>query len=143
MHRLRILLVDDSPTDLELATAVFAEHHDVVQLATQNSARAALENLRSSSLELPDIVVLDVNMPVMSGLDLLKVMKSDPALEHLPVVMLSTSSSSVDVQQAYALHASAYLIKALTFTTFLQQVDDFLQYWRGVQLPRNQPGAVV
>ncbi|THF84368.1 response regulator [Deinococcus sp. KSM4-11] len=141
MQRLRILLVDDNPVEIELAEVAFAEHQEVARLVTRTSARAALETLCDVSVDMPDVVVLDVNMPLMSGLELLQVMKSDPMLQDIPVVMLSTSASPMDVKLAYTLHASSYRVKAHSFPEFLKQVDDFLHYWCRCQLPRERPRA--
>ncbi|MFD1733251.1 response regulator [Deinococcus malanensis] len=78
---------------------------------------------------LPDLIVLDINMPGMDGFDVLEAIKADPGLVHLPVVMLSASDNPADVTRAYSLRASAYVVKAHDFATFLQQIDALVGFW--------------
>ena len=129
---LRVLLVDDNPEDLFLAREVFQEHEKQVNLTTCQSAPDALEYLRrhADATDLPDVVLLDINMPGMSGFDLLRAVKEDGALSHIPVVMLTTSGHPKDVQEAYTLHASSYLVKSENFQAFMEQIDAFVAYWQ-------------
>ena len=96
----QVLLVDDNPADLLLAQEVFHEHGDALNVTTCSSGKEALEYLRAPGTR-PDVVILDVNMPVMSGFEVLEAIKDDPALVWIPVVMLSTSSHPGDVARAY------------------------------------------
>ena len=128
-HRLHVYLIDDNVTDLELAHEAFSGHVDEVRLTTCFSAESALKSLMDPSTLLPDVIVTDLNMPLMSGLELLKVLKGEPKLQCIPVVMLTTSSDADDVKSAYTLHASSYLVKAATFSTFMTQVDAFVTFW--------------
>ena len=70
-------------------------------------------------------------MPGMTGLDVLAEMKKSPELLHIPVVMLTTSQNSADVEAAYTLQANSYLVKSQDFHGFLEQVETFITYWRG------------
>ncbi|MFC3833643.1 MULTISPECIES: response regulator [Deinococcus] len=136
-----MLLVDDSTHDLELAELVFADHSDFTVLRTQSSSRAALDMLRAPSAELPDVVMLDVQMPGMSGLDLLQAIRAEPRLQTLPVVMLALAPSPTDVKAAYALHANSYLVKARTYEGFTRQMGHVIHYWYHSLLPRERPGT--
>ncbi|WP_371827089.1 response regulator [Deinococcus sp. QL22] len=78
---------------------------------------------------IPDVVLLDINMPKMNGFEVLAALKQHPRLQTIPVVMLSTSPNSEDVTQAYTLHASGYLIKSVRFQTSLKQVETFIDFW--------------
>ena len=133
----RVLLVDDNPADLMLAKEVFADHGEHLTVTTCASGDEALALLRSG--ETPDVMILDVNMPVMSGFEVLQVIKADPALMSIPVVMLSTSSQPGDVARAYTLHASSYLVKSTSFQNFVDQVDAFVTFWRESHTP-SWPG---
>lgn len=129
-----VLLVDDNPADLLLAQEVFAEHSSELQMDTCRSGPEALATLRTQA-DLPDVVILDVNMPGMSGFEVLEVLKADERLRCIPVVMLSTSSQPGDIQRAYTLHASSYLVKSGSFQAFLEQVDAFVGFWRQSRTP--------
>ncbi|GGS01494.1 response regulator [Deinococcus sedimenti] len=123
----RVLLVDDNPADLMLAREVFADHGDRLAVTTCSSGEEALGVLRGGTA--PDVIILDVNMPVMSGFEVLTVIKQDPRLVSIPVVMLSTSSQPGDIERAYTLHASSYLVKSNSFQKFVEQVDAFVTFW--------------
>ena len=132
MKLLRVLLVDDNPEDIFLAREVFQEHEGEVDLITCQSAPDALDYLRrhADAAHLPDVAMLDINMPGMSGFVLLRAIKEDAALSHIPVVMLTTSGHPKDVQEAYTLHASSYLMKSENFQAFMAQIDAFVTYWQ-------------
>lgn len=136
MRSFHIVVVDDNLSDLELAREAFEGHGTPLSLHTFSRGQDALGFLeRLNPTALPDVVVLDINMPVMTGFDVLRVLKTDPRWESIPVVMLSTSSGRHDVDTAYSLHANSYLVKATDFSDFLEQVDHFLAYWMGNRLP--------
>ncbi|AWT37734.1 response regulator [Deinococcus arenae] len=133
----RVLLVDDNPADLMLAREVFSDHGEHLTVTTCSSGEEALSLLRTG--DKPDVVILDVNMPVMSGFEVLKAIKDDPQLLAIPVVMLSTSSQPGDIARAYTLHASSYMVKSTSFQKFVEQVDAFVSFWRESRTP-NWPG---
>jgi CheY-like chemotaxis protein len=122
------LVVDDTPQDRFLAQEAFGHLCPECVLTCVGSGQEALELLRSPGFE-PDVVLLDLNMPGMSGFEVLRAMKEDVRLTHIPVVILSTSSAHEDVKQAYTLHASSYLVKSASFSEFLEQLEQFLHYW--------------
>lgn len=123
------LLVDDSLQDQLLAREAFEHLCPECLLTCAGSGREALELLQNPTFQ-PDVVLLDLNMPGMSGFELLREMKSAPQLVHIPVVILSTSSAQQDVSEAYTLHASSYLVKSSSFAGFLEQLEKFLHYWQ-------------
>ncbi len=131
MPLLRVLLVDDSPADRFLAQEVFSAHGGTVSLTLTESGDTALAHLNTPDAPLPDVLLLDLNMPGMSGLDVLTEVKQSPTLHHIPVVMLTTSHARLDVEAAYALQASGYLVKSSDFGSFLQQIEAFVTYWSG------------
>lgn len=123
------LLVDDSPQNRLLAQEAFEALCPDCMLTCVGSGREALTLFDDPTFE-PEVILLDLNMPGMSGFELLKVLKNDPHRVHIPVVILSTSDARQDISQAYTLHASSYLVKSATFAAFLQQVETFLHYWQ-------------
>ncbi|MBB5376388.1 CheY-like chemotaxis protein [Deinococcus metalli] len=126
---LRVLIVDDNPMDRLLAREAFGGHENGVVVDTCASGERALNFLRELDTALPDVMLLDLNMPGLHGFDVLAQMKDDPRLALIPVVILSTSGNAGDVQQAYTLHASSYLVKDHDFASFARQIDAFVNFW--------------
>lgn len=125
----RFLLIDDNLHDQVLAREAFEELCPDCHLTVASDGPEALTLLRAAT-ELPEVILLDVNMPRMNGFEVLQALKADPRLRLIPVVMLSTSSAGADITEAYTLHASSYLVKAEDFGAFLEQIEAFLAYWR-------------
>lgn len=120
--------------DRHLAEEVFADYAHLCTVTTVASGEAALAAMLVPGGTLPDVVLLDINMPGLSGFDVLKAMKAHPQLVRIPVVMLTTSSHDQDITQAYTLHASSYLIKSVNFQDFVAQVEGFLEFWTRTRL---------
>ncbi|AAF12221.1 response regulator [Deinococcus radiodurans R1 = ATCC 13939 = DSM 20539] len=135
---LSILLVDDNPADLMLAREVFESHEDWVNVASCSSGNEAISHLKDPNYALPDVVITDLNMPSMTGLDVIRAIKSDPELRHIPVVVLSTSDAPDQIEQAYNLHATSYMVKATGFSEFVDQIEAFLNFWRCSKLARRE-----
>lgn len=133
---LRVLLIDDDPADRLLAEEAFSEHATRVSVSTCEDGLQALSALRENLQRLPDVIILDLNMPVMSGFDVIKEIRSSLELRHLPVVILSTSDSSADVARAYELLASSYMVKSQSFPGFVQQIDNFVRFWHDCRFRR-------
>ncbi len=123
------LLVDDSPQDRFLAQEAFEQLCPECVLTCAGSGMEALELLHSLGFQ-PDVVLLDLNMPGMSGFEVLQAMKENERLAQIPVIILSTSSAQQDVAQAYTLHANSYLVKSASFAGFLEQLEKVLHYWQ-------------
>lgn len=133
-QHLTILLIDDNPTDLLLAEEAFEDYQVWAQLITCANGAEAMLYLQRQEHPVPDVVITDLNMPGLSGLDVIRAMKADPRLKLIPVVVLSTSDHISDIQQAYSLHASSYLVKATNFQDFVKQIEAFLSYWHKAKL---------
>lgn len=143
---LRVLLIDDSSVDRALAEEAFALLDPPAVLVTAPGGAEALRDLTAPEAVLPDLVLLDLNMPGMNGFAVLEQLKRHPTLQSLPVLMLTTSRADDDIQQAYALHASAYLPKAISFEGFLAQLEALLTFWTRAKtttwpLPLGQEGV--
>lgn len=133
-----VLLIDDNPADLMLAQEAFAAHADRVNVISHSDGLAALTHLRDKQHPLPNVILLDVNMPGMNGFEVLGAIREEPDLRHLPVVMLTTSTRRKDIDAAYDLITSAYMIKSAKFTDFIEQIDQFVKYWLGSQFKRSR-----
>jgi CheY-like chemotaxis protein len=77
----------------------------------------------------PGVILLDLHLPRVDGMEVLRILKSDPKLSSIPVVILTTSQSEQEMAQAYGLHANSYLIKPVHFTQFAQLIETFGYYW--------------
>ncbi len=135
---LTILFVDDSAADAGLMRAALAETRDPVWLSVvTDGVEALLYVCREGNYPAapwPDLVITDLNMPRLSGYDLLRIMKGDPSLRRLPVLLLTTSDAPDDSATAYELHANAYLTKPADFDLFRAMMESVAHFW-GVTAP--------
>lgn len=128
-----MLLVEDNPKDVRLVREVLADRQLECQLLVAGTGEEALRMLRRegphAELPVPDLVLLDINLPVLSGVEVLEQVKADSKLRLIPVVMLSTSSADSDVLQCYALHANSYLVKPPDFDEFSNMIGAVHAFW--------------
>jgi len=131
-----ILLVDDDVVDVMNVKRAFARGNIANPPWVANDGFEGLAILRSNRMPVERrLVLLDVNMPRMSGIEMLRELRGDPALQLTPVVMLTTSNDDRDRLEAYRLHAAGYLIKPVTFAAFVELMTAMTQYWTHVELP--------
>jgi CheY-like chemotaxis protein len=141
----RILLADDSPHDTELTLTALEEFHLANEVMTVCDGVEALDylhhtgNFRDSSRETPLVVILDLKMPRLDGLEVLRQMKSDPKLQSIPVVMLTSSREDCDLVESYRLGVNAYVVKPVDFNQFIDAVRQLGVFWAIVNEP--PPGA--
>ncbi|MFL5846744.1 MAG: response regulator [Solirubrobacteraceae bacterium] len=136
-----ILLVEDSPTDIELTREVLGEARVLNQLHAVTDGERALSYLRGegeyAGAPRPDFVLLDLNLPRMGGIEVLRAMKADPALCDIPVIVLTTSSDEADVLGAYREQASSFIVKPVDLDQFVRVVKTIEGYWLSiVKLPK-------
>jgi CheY-like chemotaxis protein len=129
-----ILLAEDDSRDVELTLQALQENHVVNRVVVARDGVEALEQLRAGVMAgaphgLPALLLLDIKMPRMSGLDVLAEVRGDPDLRNLPVVMLTSSRESPDVQAAYDLGANAYVVKPVGFAEFVDAVRQIGAFW--------------
>ncbi len=131
----RILLVEDSPQDAELTLEVFAEHGLVNAVTHVRDGAEALDFLHCRGSyatrvrDLPALVLLDLKMPKVDGLDVLREMKSDEALKVIPVVVMTSSREDADLRKCYALGVNAYVVKPVKFAEFVEAVRKVSLFW--------------
>jgi len=124
-----ILLVEDNRGDAQLASMAFRDAKIANHLTVAATGEEALDLLRDPSRRPPDLVLLDLNLPKISGRDVLVAIKEDARLMHVPVIVLSASESEEDIARSYDLHATAYIIKPLTLEKFRDVVSTIEQFF--------------
>ncbi len=138
-----ILLAEDEPADAHLVKAALAENGIITDLHHVVDGREVLEFLRRqgprfATAPRPDLILLDLNMPRMDGLECLAALKKDPALHSIPVVILTTSEVERDVVASYNLGASGYIAKPVDIQQFITAVRHLGDYWiKLVRLPHR------
>ena len=135
-----ILLVEDNPGDVRLTQEVFKEAKILNHLNLVGDGVEATAFLRReggyADVVRPDIVLLDLNLPRMSGRHVLEEIKRDPALRNIPIVVLTTSRAEQDVLDAYEHHANCYITKPVDLEQFVEIVRSISQFWLSiVELP--------
>lgn len=133
-----ILLVEDNLAHAELVMRSFEDHRVANQIHQVTDGEAALAYLfRRGEYADPDksprphVVLLDLRLPKIDGLEVLKEIKSSPELDRMPVVILTTSAAEQDVARAYEAHANSYLVKPVDFDNFTALMEELGFYWLG------------
>jgi len=133
---LNILLVEDDEVDVENVRRAFRKNNIANPLWTAGNGVEALEMLRSGVVPAPRrLVLLDLNLPRMNGLEFLHAIRRDITLSSLPVVVLTTSNDERDKVEAYHLNVAGYLLKPVSFVSFAELMNTLNKYWTLVELP--------
>jgi len=133
---LNILLVEDDEVDVLNVRRAFQKNHITNPLFTASNGLEALEQLRGHAIPRDRrIVLLDLNMPRMNGIEFLRELRKDPELKSTPVVVLTTSNDERDRIEAYDLNVAGYLLKPVTFSNFCELMTALNKYWALVELP--------
>lgn len=146
MELKRILLVEDSANDIELILAALAENHLANEVVVARDGEEALDYLyrrgvfRMRMEGNPVVVLLDLKLPKVDGLEVLAQLKSDPALKIVPVVILTSSSEEQDLVRSYNLGTNAYVVKPLEFQEFVNVIKELGLFWAVVNQP--PPGSL-
>lgn len=130
-----ILLAEDDPNDAELTLEALSDNNMANRVVHVKDGVEALEFLRCEGQYIsrkpgnPAVAILDIKMPRMDGIDLLRVIRSDPALKMIPVVMLTSSKEEHDLIRSYELGSNAYVVKPVKFADFLAAVKQLGSFW--------------
>lgn len=133
-----VMLVEDNVDHAELVLRTLQEHQIANKVRHFLDGQSALDYLYRrgefsavSGSERPHMILLDLRLPRVDGMDVLKTIKGDPDLKSIPVVVLTTSEAEKDVARAYLNHANSYLVKPVGFEDFRRLMDDLGFYWLG------------
>jgi len=133
-----LLIVDDDEEDIYLTARAFREHADVMNFESVTSGQELFEKL--PSLSGPIVILLDINLPKQNGFDILAMLKQHEQYSKIPVVMFTTSDSPTDIEKAYELGASSYVVKSVSATEMKTIAEKICGYW--FELARL-PGSLI
>ncbi|HAE59559.1 MAG TPA: two-component system response regulator [Anaerolineae bacterium] len=124
-------LIEDNAADVDLITRVLKKADKSTQIYLAQDGEEAIEMLNNWSGNIPNpmIVLLDLKLPKIDGLDVLKIIKENSRLKPLPVVVLTSSNQNQDIEKAYLLGANSYVIKAIDFDEFSKAIEMIQKYW--------------
>ena len=143
----RILLVEDSPHDVELIREALTENHVANEVDVVHDGEAALNNLRGQGdyaargPVAPAVVLLDLKLPKVDGLEVLAEVKADPRMHNVPVVMLTSSREERDLVRSYDLGVNAYVVKPVDFHEFVEAIKGVGLFWGVINEPPPGGGA--
>ncbi|WP_296619866.1 response regulator [Marivirga sp.] len=133
MKSINILLVEDNEGDIVLTQEAFEESKIINSMDVAKNGKEALNIIFQregyENSKVPDIVLLDINLPIKSGHEVLQEIKSDQSKKHIPIIMLTTSSAHNDIDLAYQYHANCYITKPVEINEFLEAVSSIEQFW--------------
>lgn len=130
-----ILLVEDDQVDVMTILRALKEVHVSNRVVAMENGEAALEYLRAPGSEQPCIILLDLNMPIMNGIEFLQNIKQDTLLRRIPVVVLTTSEEQQDKMRSFDLGVAGYMTKPVDYRQFVEVVRSINLYWTISELP--------
>jgi chemotaxis family two-component system response regulator Rcp1 len=143
MKPIHILLVEDNEGDIVLTKDALEEYKIATDISIARDGKAALELLeelwKKGATFLPDLILLDINLPKKNGQEVLQTLKNDIRFKETPVIMLTTSSSEDDILRAYQNHANCFITKPVEADQFLEVVSSIENFWISiVKLPQRK-----
>jgi CheY-like chemotaxis protein len=132
-----ILLVEDDTVDAMAVKKAFEQLRIKNKLVIVTNGEEALEYLRNENNPKPQVILLDLNMPKMGGVEFMKIAKADDRLKRVPVVILTTSRAEQDRVATFHLGAAGYIMKPMEHDDFVEMMDKIYQYWELTLFPNN------
>lgn len=136
---IKILLVEDNEGDIFLTTSALKEGKIINEIDIEKDGQAAIEYLDknlTNKINLPNLILLDMNLPKKNGIEVLKFIKTNNDFKHIPVVMLTTSSYEEDIVKSYKNYANCYITKPVDVKDFVSVIEKIENFWISiVQLP--------
>jgi CheY-like chemotaxis protein len=144
LNQAEVLLVEDNIADQRLITEAFKDSNPQANVHVVSDGVEALAYLRNAgaagNVPLPDLIILDLNLPRKDGRELLAEIKVNQEFRRIPVIVFTTSNAASDVTQTYALHANCYINKPIHLDNFLSVIESINQFWLNtVELPTRIP----
>jgi CheY-like chemotaxis protein len=134
----KILIADDDPDDIQLTTDCFSGNKLPVAISYVNDGQILLDHLKADSKNLPQLILLDLNMPKKGGLEVLEEIKGDETFRKIPVVIFSTSTAPKDIEKAYDLGASCFISKPNNLDEWCDKMSKIGKFWvECVRVPGN------
>ena len=132
-----ILLVEDNPMDVDLTLRAFARHKLINPINVARDGEEALAYFKrwDEGEKLPVVILLDLNLPKVSGLEVLEKIKKHPRYYTIPVVVITTSAEDKDIERAYKLGANSYIVKPVDFEKFMEIAEHIEVYWAMLNTP--------
>lgn len=141
MKNVHILLVEDNEGDILLTVEALEEGRIANKIEVARDGQEAIDKLEKNLKEqtLPDLILLDINLPKMNGHEVLERLKETEGLKHIPVIILSTSSSEMDILKSYKNHANCFITKPVEIDEFVNAIESIEDFWFSiVKLPTIQ-----
>lgn len=132
-----ILLVEDDNVDVMTVKRALKDLKINNPLVSTSNGEEALEYLKNKDTKKPCIILLDLNMPKMNGIEFLKIAKADDILKKIPVVVLTTSSQQQDIIDSFKLSIAGYIVKSVDYVEFTEAIRTINLYWTLSKLPSN------
>jgi len=132
-----ILLVEDDNVDVMTVKRALKDLNIKNQLVSTANGEEALEYLKNNGNNKPGIILLDLNMPKMNGIEYLTIVKADESLKKIPVVVLTTSSQQQDIVECFKFSVAGYIVKSVDYAEFTEAINTINLYWTLSKLPSN------
>lgn len=130
-----ILLVEDDSVDVMTVKRAFKELNVANPLVSTGDGEEALEYLHGDTTTRPCVILLDLNMPRMSGIEFMKIAKADDSLRAIPIIVFTTSNTDQDITKSFELGAAGYMVKSVDYSKFIETVKTIDSYWSLSKLP--------
>lgn len=142
MNNAHILLIEDNEGDILLTIEALEERKIINEISVVRNGKEAIDFLfrqgKYANATAPDLILLDVNLPLKNGHEVLQIIKSDERTKKIPVIMLTTSSSERDVNLSYEHHANCFITKPVEMDAFMEAIGTIEEFWiQLVTLPRS------
>jgi DNA-binding response OmpR family regulator len=131
-------LVEDDEVDTMTVQRAFKDLKVTNELVHRINGEEALKYLRAEDSQMPCVVLLDLNMPKMNGVEFLKISKEDKKLKKIPVVVLTTSKEEHDIVESFELSVAGYIVKPVDYKRFVEAIRAIDLYWTLSELPVNE-----